>query len=192
MLPRIIDPLPGHIFWLTGLSGAGKSTNANFLAAHLRSLGHACVLLDGDDLRAVVDASSCYSRVERVRLGIQYARLCSLLAAQGIDVIIATIALYSEIHAWKEQHLPNCCTIFLDVPIAELRRRDPKRIYERFFNKQLTNVAGLDLEVDMPVAPTIHVRWRPGMDVDATWQAICGGVSAFLHPGENAQPKGRP
>lgn len=74
----------------------GKIMKIITLAAYTRSLGHACVLLDGDELRTAVDVAACFSRDERVRLGIQDARLCLLLAAQGIGVIIAIIALYSE------------------------------------------------------------------------------------------------
>lgn len=175
-----ILPRKGVIFWLTGLSGAGKSANANFLASHLRSIGRPCALLDGDELRSAIDASSRYKREDRVRLGVQYGKLCSLLASQGIDVIIATIALYNEIHAWKEANLPNCCTIFLDVPIEELKRRDPKQIYKRFFNKELADVAGLDLPVDMPSSPTVHIKWSPGMDLDRTWELIRDEVKAYL------------
>lgn len=174
-------PARGNVFWLTGLSGAGKSTNANLLAGYLRSLGRPCVLLDGDDLRNAIDAAHCYTRDDRVRLGIQYGKLCALLAAQGVDVIIATIALYHEIHAWKEVNLPDCCTIFLDVPIDVLRGRDPKNIYKRYFNKELTNVAGLDLPVDSPGSPTMHIKWQPGFDIDTTWTLIREEVDIYLN-----------
>lgn len=170
----------GLIFWLTGLSGAGKSTMAILLQNYLRSLERPCVLLDGDELRSVVDATHYYDRKERIRLGIQYGKLCALLASQGIDVVIATIALYDEIHAWKEENLPSCCTIFLDVPIEELRRRDPKQIYKRYFSKELANVAGLDLPVDSPRNPTLHIKWHEGIDQDTTWELILNQVKGLL------------
>lgn len=168
------DPVKhGTIYWLTGLSGAGKSENAGRLAKFIRQSGRPCVLLDGDELRAVVKSdSSAYTRKERVDLGLKYASLCKLLASQDIDVVIATIALYSEIHEWKNFNLPNCCTIFLDVPIEELRKRDPKKIYERYFNKQLSNVAGLDVPVDFPPDPTIRIVWREGMDKERFWSCL--------------------
>lgn len=170
----------GTVYWLTGLSGAGKSENAKRLADFLRRQGRPCVLLDGDELRRVIQ-STCpgYTREERVNLGLQYANLCKLLASQAIDVVIATIALYSEIHQWKEENLTNCCTIFLDVPISELRRRDPKKIYERYFTKRLRNVAGLDLPVDLPPSPDIKICWRDGMDQETVWSCLEKKIHAY-------------
>lgn len=103
-----------------------------------------------------------------------------MLAAQGIDVITSTITLYNEIHLWKEKYLPDCCTIFLDVPIEELRRRDPKQIYKRYFNNELINVAGLDLAVDTPAKPTIHIKWWSGMDLERTWAEIREQVNMYF------------
>lgn len=170
----------GIIFWLTGLSGAGKSENASRLASYLRKRGRSCVLLDGDDLRSVINAQQCFSRGDRVDLGIQYGKLCNLIARQGVDVVIATIALYSEIHEWKKRNFENCCTIYLDVPVEELRRRDPKKIYERYFARQLTNVAGLDLRVDIPENPSIHVPWQDGLDREKVWEILRPQIDAYI------------
>jgi adenylylsulfate kinase len=53
--------------------------------------------------------------------------------------------------------------IFLDVPLEELRRRDPKGIYDRFDKGEITNVAGLDLKVDFPSRPHLHFRFEDGL-----------------------------
>ena len=83
----------------------------------------------------------------------QYAQLCRVLAKQDLTVVIATISLFKEIHSWNRTYLPNYFEIYLDVPLDELRRRDPKAIYQRFDYGEIKNVAGLDVDIDKPQNP---------------------------------------
>src|SRR5438045_4028767 len=93
-----------RVYWLTGLSGAGKSTLARKLVDHLRGEGRTAVLLDGDDLRAVLGADNAHTSSDRLALALCYARLCALLGMQGVDVVIATISLFHEVHTWNRAH----------------------------------------------------------------------------------------
>ena len=68
---------------------------------------------------------------------------------------MATISMYDEIYAWNRTNLPNYFKIYLKVPLKELRRRDPKKIYQRYDAGDLSDVAGLDLAVDEPFEPHI-------------------------------------
>ena len=89
-------PAGGRLFWLTGLAGAGKSTVGRELAALLRREKSAVILLDGDELRAVMsvagnpDSAAPYSPASRADLAMRYSRLCAMLTRQGHDVICAT------------------------------------------------------------------------------------------------------
>jgi adenylylsulfate kinase len=85
------------------------------------------------------------------------------LASQNINVVISTVALFREIHVWNREHFRYFLEVFLDVPLDELRRRDPKSIYKRFDEGEITNVAGLDLKVDFPASPHLHIRHQDGL-----------------------------
>lgn len=139
------------VVWITGLSGAGKSTLANEVARKLRDGGETVVMLDGDDLREVFGAATTnaqnHGREGRLALAMQYSHLCRVIAAQGVTVVIATISLFRDVHAWNRVDLPGYFEVYLRVPLEELRRRDPKGIYRRFDAGELNNVAGLDLPV---------------------------------------------
>ncbi|MBF0627959.1 MAG: adenylyl-sulfate kinase [Magnetococcales bacterium] len=159
----------GRVIWITGLSGAGKSTLAAALTNKLR-VHRKVVLLDGDELRAVFGASSEFpnnhDRSARLALALQYAHLCRMIANQGVIVVIATISLFREVHAWNRANLPNYFEVYLKVPIEELRRRDSKGIYRRFDAGVLLHVAGLDVPVDEPEAPDWVVEFDPARSVN--------------------------
>ncbi len=154
----------GRVIWITGLSGSGKSTLANEVVTRLRFAGEAAVMLDGDELREVFGAMAVsaqnHGRDGRLALAMQYAHLCRVIATQGLTVVIATISLFREVHIWNRANLPGYFEVYLKVPLEELRRRDPKGIYRRFDAGELTNVAGLDLPVDEPLASDYVVEFE--------------------------------
>ncbi|MDC1005771.1 adenylyl-sulfate kinase [Opitutales bacterium] len=147
----------GNCFWLTGFSGTGKTTLSTHLTEYLRTKGRNVVRLDGDELRSVF-ASFAYTKKERLELGFKYSKLCKLLTDQGCDVVIGVIGLFKELHSWNRQNISNYIEIFIDTPLAELKKRDSKGIY----SGTKLNVAGVDLKVDLPTSPDIHLIWEPG------------------------------
>jgi adenylylsulfate kinase-like enzyme len=92
-----------RVIWITGLSGAGKTTLARELVARLREEAVPVVMLDGDELREVLGAeamtTASHERAGRLSLAMRYARLCRMLAEQELTVVIATISLFPEVHA---------------------------------------------------------------------------------------------
>ena len=139
-------------------------------------------MLDGDELRAVFGTVTAnpqnHGRDGRLALAMQYARLCRVLADQGLTVVIATISLFKEVHAWNWENLPGYFEVYLKVPMEELRRRDPKGIYRRFDDGALANVAGLDLPIDEPKAPDRILEFLPGQTVDAMADALMNQLMA--------------
>ena len=146
--------MSGQVIWITGLSGAGKTTLANELIISLKKRDLQPILLDGDILRKLLKVPhkkiNSHARETRIKLALKYAQMCRLLSSQGFTVVIATISMFDEVYAWNRANLPKFFEIYLKVPLAELRSRDPKNIYQRHTDGHLENVAGLDLVVDQP------------------------------------------
>lgn len=169
-----------QVIWITGLSGAGKSTLAQAVATRLRADGESVVLLDGDELREVFDAAAVcaqnHGREGRLALAMRYAHLCRVIAGQGVRVVIATISLFHEVHAWNRQNLPGYFEVYLKVPVEELRSRDPKGIYRRYDAGELQNVAGLDLEVDEPAAADLVLDAERGHTVEASTEILISQI----------------
>jgi cytidine diphosphoramidate kinase len=162
-------------FWITGLSATGKTTLSTLLVEHMRLLGKKVILLDGDELRQVL-SENAYTREERIALGMRYSRLCKLLSSQGVDVVIAVIGLFKELHEWNRENIPNYVEVFIDTPLAELRRRDPKDLYKNVDSGRIQNVAGIDLEVDFPYKPDIYLNWLHGKSIDSMFEELLNNI----------------
>jgi adenylylsulfate kinase-like enzyme/SAM-dependent methyltransferase len=144
---------PG-VIWISGYSGAGKTTvgrSLHLLLQHEFPEGR-CIFLDGDDLRSILGGGWGYERAERIRLARVYFRLCSHLAAQGMTVIISAVAMYDEVRAWFHSNLVGI-EVYLDVPEAELRRRDAST--KRLYGGQIGALGEL---YDPAMAPDLSIR----------------------------------
>lgn len=148
-----------NVIWITGLSASGKTTLASSLTNSLKDQAIPTVMLDGDVLRECLDVKQLNSREDRRKLAYTYSRLARMLSEQGITVVVATIALFKEIHTWNRENIDGYFEVFLDVPIEELKRRDPKGLYKRYFDGQIKDVAGLDIQVDFPSHPNVLISF---------------------------------
>ena len=165
---------PGTVYWITGLSGAGKSTVATLLANRLRANGRPVLQLDGDILRDIFSPAAGHDAGDRLRLAQAYGRLCREVAGQGIDVVCATISMFHAVRKWNRDQIPGYREIYLRVPLSELQRRDSKGLYKRAREGSASNVVGIDLEAELPEAPDLTVENHgisPEAAVDRIWKA---------------------
>src|ERR1700691_1813180 len=178
---------PGRVFWVTGLSGAGKTTVGRELSSRLRAAGRPVTFLDGDALRAAIAEDLGHSADDRRQSAMRNARLCQLLAEQGADVVCATISLFYEVQRWNRENLPGYREIYLRVPMEELRRRDSKGIYAGAQRGEAHNVVCIDLQAEVPEAPDLILDNYGSLDVDTAVDRILA-VCAVRDPAVAAQP----
>jgi len=151
-----------HVFWITGLSAAGKTTLASLVTEHLRNKGNCVVMMDGDLMREAMGTTAQHERKGRLQLAYKYAGLARMIARQGVTVVVSAVALFKEIHDWNRANLPGYFEVFIKVSLDELRERDPKGIYARYDKGLIKNVAGLDLSVDEPANPHLLLEYTSG------------------------------
>ncbi|VDG72430.1 adenylylsulfate kinase [Clostridium carnis] len=141
-----IDLKRGTVYWITGLSGAGKTTIGKRLYKKIKEVKENIIFLDGDELRVVFNNFD-YSYSGRKDLSKKYSNLCNMIAEQGIDVIICTISMFDYIRRWNRENIINYKEIYIKVPICELKKRNQKELYK---NNRHNNVVGVDIEFEEP------------------------------------------
>ena len=153
----------GTVYFFTGLAGAGKTTIGGLFYQRLKSQKPEVVLIDGDQTRTQASHSSadgtvlqedCYTTEAR-KGGARWAfRQCRELAEEGKDVVICSIAMYTEIRAWNRENIENYREIYLKVSHDTLYRRDQKKLYSTKAKK----VVGVDLPWDEPGHSSIVIQ----------------------------------
>jgi adenylylsulfate kinase len=152
-----------NVVWITGLSAAGKTTLAKLLTEKLKKDGRPVIMLDGDILRQAFNSETDHKQNKRKALAYSYSRLTKLIADQDIDVVVSVVALFKEIHEWNRLNIKNYFEVYLKVDMDELRRRDPKKIYSKYYSGEIKNVAGLDLDFDEPKNPDLVIEFNEGL-----------------------------
>jgi adenylylsulfate kinase len=143
------------VYWITGLSGAGKTTIGRLFYEQLKEKYPNTVFFDGDTLRKVFGDDLGYTEEDRKICAMRYSRLCALLEEQGMNVICCTISMFDSVRDWNREHIHNYREIYVKVSMDTLRKRDQKGLYSGTTKETEKEVAGLHFHVEEPKHPDL-------------------------------------
>jgi len=148
------------IVWLTGLSGAGKSTIANGLEARLLAMGAHSMLLDGDNVRHGLNRDLGFTDTDRVENIRRLGEVAKLMADAGLIVITAFISPFrADRQMARDIVAPHpFIEVFVDTPLDECIRRDPKGLYAKATAGEIPNFTGLDSPYEPPEEPELRLE----------------------------------
>jgi len=175
----------GQVVWLTGLSGAGKSTIANLVEKRLHALGRHTYLLDGDNVRHGLNKDLGFTEEDRVENIRRVAEVAKLMVDAGLIVLTAFISPFrAERQLARELLDPGeFIEVFVDTPISVAEARDVKGLYKKARSGQLKNFTGVDSPYEAPETPELRidttaidpveaaeriVAWLEGQEIDYT------------------------
>jgi len=138
------------VVWIIGLSGAGKTTLANEVAANIRQSNNDVVLVDGDVIREMFGNDLGYSIEDRKKNAGRICQLCKFLDDQNINVVCAILSIFPESRVWNRKNFKGYYEVYIDAPVENLIERDSKGIYAKYLKGEIREVAGMDLEFPAP------------------------------------------
>lgn len=148
------------IIWFTGLSGSGKSTIANNLEKLLHAKGRHTCLLDGDNVRHGLCRDLGFTDEDRVENIRRVAEVAKLMADAGLIVLVAFISPFRSERQMARDLMGDhdFIEVFIDTPIEECARRDPKGLYAKARAGMLLNFTGIDSAYETPEEPDMHLQ----------------------------------
>jgi adenylylsulfate kinase len=144
------DLQTGFTVWLTGLSGAGKSTIADRLERELRACGREVEVLDGDVVRTHLSKGLGFSREDRDTNILRIAFVASLLTRHHCAVITAAISPYAATRLQARERIGNFLEVYVRCSMEELIRRDVKGLYEKAIRGEVANFTGISDPYEAP------------------------------------------
>lgn len=147
----------GFAVWLTGMSGAGKSTISRELAIGLAKRGMPVEVLDGDIIRTHLSKGLGYSRDDRDANVARIAFVTSLLVRHGVAVITAAISPYANARADARGRIGRFLEVYVRCPLGELVRRDVKGLYAKALRGEIDRFTGVSDEYEEPKNPDVIV-----------------------------------
>ena len=147
------------VLWLTGLSGAGKSTIANLVEKRLARMNRHTFLLDGDNVRQGLNRDLGFTDADRVENIRRVGEVAKLMTDAGIIIITAFISPFrAERRMVRQMMRPGeFCEVFIDTPLATAEARDVKGLYKKARAGQLKHFTGIDSPYESPEAPELHI-----------------------------------
>ncbi len=148
-----------RVLWLTGLSGAGKSTIANLVEKRLHAMGRHTYLLDGDNVRHGLCHDLGFTEADRVENIRRVSEVAKLMVDAGLIVIASFISPYAaERQMVREKFATDeFVEIFVDASLELAESRDPKGLYKKARRGELRNFTGIDAPYEAPVSPELRI-----------------------------------
>lgn len=152
------------VIWLTGLSGAGKSTIGNLAERKLLARGAHTILLDGDILRSGLNEDLGFTSVDRRENIRRVGEVAKLMTEAGLIVICALISPFrAERLVARRLFAPgDFIEVFVDTPLEACVERDPKGLYRRALASEIPNFTGLHQPYEPPERPELTLRTLAG------------------------------
>jgi len=167
-----------NCFWLTGLSGSGKTTIAKGLEKELHNLGYLCIVLDGDNIRSGISNNLTFSEVDRAENIRRIAEVNKLMNDAGVITISSFISPTEAIRASAANIIGDAFNeVFINTSLAACEARDVKGLYKKARAGEIKNFTGIDAPFEVPQKPSIEIKTENKTVVESIAQLFTFVVS---------------
>ena len=143
----------GILFWITGLSGSGKTAIAEKIKRNISNKSGPTVIVSGDDLREIFNFKK-FSKKDRLSYALVYCKFCKCITDNKINIILSTVSLFHKVRKWNRTNISNYMEIYIRSDINKIIKQKNKF----FYKKNYKNIIGKDIKPEFPQSPHITVE----------------------------------
>ena len=150
-----INKRKGILFWVTGLSGSGKTSVAKNIKKKIERKYGPTIVVSGDDLRKIFNFKS-YSLKERILLSKKFNKFCKYITNQKINLIFAVIGMFDRMRLWNRKNIENYLEIYIKADIKKIIKLKKKKIYLK--KGKVGPIMGINIKPEFPKNPHIKIQ----------------------------------
>ena len=148
-----INKKKGILFWITGLSGSGKTTFGKAIHKDIQKLYGPTLMISGDNIRKIFYLKG-HTKEDRLEILKSYCRLAKFITNQNINLIFAVVGMFNEPRKWNRKNISNYIEIYIKSNLKEIIKLKKKRIYHK---KNIQDIVGVDIKPEFPKKPNITI-----------------------------------
>ena len=165
----------GILFWITGLSGSGKTTIAEKIKNDISNKYGPTVIMSGDDLRKMFDLKK-FSRQDRLTYALSYSKFCKCITDNKINIILSTISMFHKVRKWNRKNINNYVEIYIQSDINKIIKQKNKF----FYKKNYKNIIGKDIKPEFPKSPHIIIKNDFGKSINVLAKELIKKISKII------------
>ena len=169
------------VIWITGISGAGKTTISKNLYQQFKCIIPEIVTVDGDEVRSLFGKALGYSEKDRFLQIERIQRIAAFLDKQGMLVLVSALYAHPNLLAWNRKKFSEYFEIYLKTSIDLVSERDPKGLYRKFFSGEMQNVVGLDIDWHAPKNPDLSIKMDKSTNLCETSTTIISRIERLAN-----------
>jgi len=143
----------GIVFWITGLSGSGKTTIAEKIRNNISNKYGPTVTMSGDDLRKIFNFKK-FTRKDRLVYALSYSKFCKRITDNKVNIILSTVSMFHKVRKWNRTNINNYVEIYIQSDINTVIKQKKKFFYKGNYK----NVIGKDIKPEFPKSPHITIK----------------------------------
>ena len=148
-----INKKKGILFWITGLSGSGKTTFGKAIHKDIQKLYGPTLMISGDNIRKVFYLKG-HTKEDRLKILKSYCRFAKFITNQNINLIFAVVGMFNEPRKWNRKNISNYIEVYIKSNLKEIIKLKKKRIYHK---KNIQDIVGVDIKPEFPKKPNITI-----------------------------------
>ena len=176
MKRKKINTNKGILFWVTGLSGSGKTTISKKIKKDIENLYGPTLLVSGDDIRKIFDFKK-YTAEERSSLVLKYCKFAKFITNQNINLIFATIGMMNSVRKWNKKNISNYIEIYIKADLKKIIKTKKKKIY---YKKNIGNIVGIDIKPEFPQKPDILLINNLEKDINSLAKNLINRINKII------------